>query len=177
MDRLKEIEKQAKALMTAHGVGSLQFAYDRGKNRLGCTFHRHVPGVGFMPFKITLSKHFVEILPDEEIREIVLHEIAHAKAGHGAGHGPKWKAEARKLGIAGDRCARPSARPDRKVQAWCETCNCSGGTQHRLPLRVYLHKKCMKPLIWFKEGTRVDLYDMPVRYVNEYESMHNRGRI
>lgn len=175
--RLQEIEKQAKALMTVHGVGSLEFAFDNAKNRLGCCFHRYVPGVGHMPFKITLSKHYAVLLPDEEIREVILHEIAHAKAGHKAGHGHAWKVHARALGIAGDRCARPSARPDRKVTARCEHCDHPAGEQHRLPLRVYIHKTCRKPLTWYKDGHKVDLYDMPLRYVNEYESMLDRGRI
>ena len=35
---------------------------------------------------------------EEQIRDTVLHEIAHAIAGHGAGHGPLWKATARRIG-------------------------------------------------------------------------------
>ena len=35
---------------------------------------------------------------EEEIRDTVLHEIAHAIAGPEAGHGPLWKATARRIG-------------------------------------------------------------------------------
>ena len=35
---------------------------------------------------------------EEQIRDTVLHEIAHAIAGHEAGHGPLWKATARRIG-------------------------------------------------------------------------------
>jgi hypothetical protein len=34
----------------------------------------------------------------------LLHETAHAIAGYGAGHGPKWKRIARSIGCTGDRC-------------------------------------------------------------------------
>ena len=34
----------------------------------------------------------------EQIRDTVLHEIAHAIAGREAGHGPLWKVTARRIG-------------------------------------------------------------------------------
>ncbi len=41
---------------------------------------------------------------NEQVRDTVLHEIAHAIAGPEAGHGPLWKATARRIG------ATPRAR-------------------------------------------------------------------
>lgn len=34
----------------------------------------------------------------KEVHETILHEIAHALAGPGAGHGPKWREMARRVG-------------------------------------------------------------------------------
>ena len=53
---------------------------------------------------IVLSRaHAMEGTPDD-VEDTVLHEIAHALAGPEAGHGPAWKAIARRLG------ARPASR-------------------------------------------------------------------
>lgn len=38
------------------------------------------------------------------LQNTVTHEVAHLLAGHGAGHGPIWRAIHRKLGGTGERC-------------------------------------------------------------------------
>lgn len=170
MSKLANVERQARALMTAHGVGSLAFEFDRGKRRIGATHFVRI-GNTVLPKKITISRHFAEILSDDEIRETMLHEIAHALAGHAAGHGPRWQAEARKLGIKGDRCKATSAAPEKSVKGWCPVCEKVAMQQHRLPLRVYWHAGCgsrNSPLRWFKDGKAVHLDDMPQRFRSEY---------
>src|SRR5690348_10686263 len=109
---LQEIERHAKALMTLHGVGSLQFAFDNGKRRLGAT-HIRIMNKGArdelrIPYKITLSRHYAILLPADEIRDVILHEIAHALTPTN-GHDAVWQAAARKVGAKPERCAAPSA--------------------------------------------------------------------
>lgn len=163
-------------LMTAHGVGHLQFAFDNGKRRVGCTNFVRPNGVGvWLPRRITLSRHFAELLSDDEIRDVILHEIAHARAGKLAEHGPRWKAEARAIGARPERCAAVSTRPVGNVLAWCLKCDKSAGDQHRLPLRVYKHSVCNEPLIWFKNGTRLSIDEMPARYQAEWIRLEERG--
>ena len=71
----------------AHGLDS---RVRRGQKRLGdCHFRYHV---------IRISRTHALEGSEEQIRDTVLHEIAHAIAGHGAGHGPLWKATARRIG-------------------------------------------------------------------------------
>ena len=50
-----------------------------------------------------MSRHFAERYDDDEIHQVLLHEVAHALAGPKAGHGPQWKAVARDLGYVGKR--------------------------------------------------------------------------
>lgn len=58
-----------------------------------------------------------------ELRETVLHEIAHALAGPGTHHGPTWKAIAQSIGCTGDRCtSRPIVTEDHYRIVTCE-CN------------------------------------------------------
>lgn len=166
---LNEIERNARALMTAHGVGSLAFEFDRGKKRIGATHFVRTNGV-VLPIKITLSRYFAELLQAEEIRETILHEIAHAKAGYGAGHGPVWKREAKALGIPANACKAASARPEYSVKPHCATCDrVLDSGMHRLPLKLYACAKCRTTLTWQKNGRTLDLHEMPVRYQQAYE--------
>ena len=52
-------------------------------------------------FKI--SKKMIEHGGEEDVRNTIVHEVAHAIAGYQAGHGPIWKAKARELGYDFDR--------------------------------------------------------------------------
>lgn len=166
---LQEIEKQATALMTAHGVGRLKFEFDRGKNRIAA-MHSVTIGGYSMPERITFSRHFAELLSEEEIREVILHEIAHALAGHRAGHGPVWAKHARELGIKPERCRKVSVSPEASVKSYCPACGALVSKQHRLPLRVYWHRTCGRtnPLYWTKNGVRLTLEQMPAKYQQEY---------
>lgn len=166
---LQEIEKQAKALMVAHGVGRLPFEFDNGKRRIGgCHFIQI--GTTVLPKKITLSRHFAVLLTEDEIRDTILHEIAHALAGRDAGHGPIWKAAVAKIGGKPERCKVTSASPEKAVVGTCPKCDKVVAKMHRLPLRVYFHNPCGQahPLRWTKNGDMLSLSDMPARYQDEY---------
>ncbi len=94
--RLKEVADRARRLMDEHGLTDWTFAFLESGRRLGdCRYRDRVIRVG--------RAHALEG-NDAQIRDTVLHEIAHALAGPGAGHGPVWKAIARRIG------ARPKAR-------------------------------------------------------------------
>lgn len=138
---LHEIEKHAKALMTAHGVGSLAFEFDGAKRRIGAT-HSVLVGNTWLAKKITLSRHYAVLLPKEEIHDVILHEIAHALAGHKAAHGPVWKAAARKVGAKPSRCTVPSARPAAPIEGRCPKCDVKVSEHHRMPRAVYVHRTC-----------------------------------
>jgi phage FluMu protein Com len=148
MNDLFEIERQAKMLMTAHGVGSLAFAFDNSKRRLGAMHSLRVNGV-HLPKKITISKHYALILPMEEIRNTVLHEIAHALAP-GDGHGYRWKAKAREIGAKPERCASPSASPKAPIEGRCPKCDVKVSDHFRRPSRTYIHRTCRTVLIYRK---------------------------
>jgi hypothetical protein len=44
----------------------------------------------------------------EQLWETLAHELAHVVAGHNAGHGPKWKAAARRLGLRHPAASGPA---------------------------------------------------------------------
>lgn len=55
--------------------------------------------------KIVLSALHVDTFPDWEIRDTILHEIAHALCGPGTGHGEAWKMKASLLGANPKPCS------------------------------------------------------------------------
>lgn len=80
---LENIEKCSRNLMDAHGLKDWQFGFDRATARLGVTYLHGK--------KITLSKQFAARNTWAEIKQTMLHEIAHALCAVGVGHGRAWK--------------------------------------------------------------------------------------
>lgn len=84
-----------KYLDPAFGPGVWSFDFDNAKRRAGlCNYTAH---------RITVSRYLAEKFDDDEIHQVLLHEVAHAIAGSAAGHGQKWKRVAAALGYVGGR--------------------------------------------------------------------------
>lgn len=75
---LKRAEMIAKDLIGYYAPG-WAFGFDRAVCRLGCTKYRSK--------FITVSAHVVTVNDEASLINTVLHEIAHALTGRGAGHG------------------------------------------------------------------------------------------
>lgn len=99
MHRLQHVADMARALLQEHGLSDCwTFRFDRSMKRAGlCHFGRKV---------ISLSRHMVlhPSIDDAAVRNILLHEIAHALVGAEHGHGPHWQAKAKEIGCDGNRC-------------------------------------------------------------------------
>jgi predicted SprT family Zn-dependent metalloprotease len=101
----------ARNLMNHHGVGHLEFTFIKTKTALGvCAF------VMGKPVRISLSEPWVKHLPEEEVTDTILHEIAHALAGNTAGHGERWKQACRKIGANPYRLAKLDTELVQKFQ-------------------------------------------------------------
>jgi predicted SprT family Zn-dependent metalloprotease len=113
---LDDAELLAERLMRLHRVPrDWSFGFDRSRVRFGrCDYRRKL---------ISLSRYLVELNSEEEVRDTILHEIAHALLPRGAGHGPAWKALALSIGCNGQRCyGREVARPAPKYRGTCPNC-------------------------------------------------------
>jgi predicted SprT family Zn-dependent metalloprotease len=114
-------------LMAEDGLDDWRFAFNHRKQAMGlCVYDRKT---------IELSIYFVERdNPVEEIRDTILHEIAHALVGPGHGHDRVWKRKCLEIGARPKRCGEADM-PDGRWRALC----CSCGKQfhrHRKPKRV-----------------------------------------
>ena len=87
--------------MNDHGFSHLELSFTNTKTALGTCVFRYGT-----PVRITLSKPWVIELDEAEVKDTILHEIAHAIAGHEAGHGLKWKAACQTIGANPYRLAR-----------------------------------------------------------------------
>ncbi len=90
VEKLNQMTVMARRLMDEHGLADWTLMLVESKHRLGdCSFRDRV---------IRISRRHVLDGSAAQIQDTVLHEIAHAIAGPAAGHGPLWKAVARRIG-------------------------------------------------------------------------------
>lgn len=88
--------------------------------------------------EIVLSRPLVSTNDADVVRCAILHEVAHALAGHSAGHGPLWAAECAKLGIPAEECFKVGKGGVKAAPgAWQSTCTHCGAlrTRYRRPTR------------------------------------------
>ena len=100
MVRLERVAARARELMDRHGLGEWALRFSGARKKLGeCRPQQKV---------IRISRaHAVGGAPGQ-VTDTILHEIAHALAGPDAGHGPAWKAVAKRLGATPKSCAPES---------------------------------------------------------------------
>jgi predicted SprT family Zn-dependent metalloprotease len=92
---LDRVRRWAEALIALHLDPSWTFAFDNARTRAGlCSYDRK---------RISVSRLLAGRYDDDEIHQVLLHEVAHALAGARAGHGPRWKKIATDLGYEGKR--------------------------------------------------------------------------
>lgn len=134
---LTQAKQLAQDLMRLHNLTGWNFKFDNAKTRVGFCRYR---------FKtISLSKYFVPKLTSEEVKDTILHEIAHAFTGKKNGHNHIWQQKAREIGCNAERLYRGEARVKPKFKGICPVC---GKT-------IYRHRRnymsCGRCSVWFNE--------------------------
>jgi len=123
----------AELLIDRHGLTGWRLVFDRAKTRAGvCRSARH---------EIGLSATLTLLHAEAEVRDTILHEIAHALVGPAHGHDAVWKAKAREVGCPAARCM-PSDVP-RAPAPWVGTCPAGHiAERHRRPQRLASCRQC-----------------------------------
>jgi len=116
--RLDRVRELAAELFAKHNMADWSFAFDRATQRVGSCCHTDRT--------ITLAYEFARQAPEEELRETLLHEIAHALVGPRHNHDDVWRAQALAIGCSGQRCCSVSFTPPRYVvtcenHCWADT--------------------------------------------------------
>ncbi|WP_068426459.1 SprT-like domain-containing protein [Janibacter terrae] len=167
---LGEARTMARALMDEHGLADWQLVLDRAKKRSGvCRASTSTIG---------LSAPLTLLHTREQVRDTVLHEIAHALVGPRAGHGPRWRAMAVRVGAQPDRCL-PEDAPT-IPGAWVGTCPAGHRVErHRRPSRVLSCRECSRrfdPGAVFTWTHRGRPTPMLATYVRELAAIEGRAR-
>lgn len=139
MAELARVRVWAEALIRLHLDPAVwHFEFDHAKTRAGlCDFGRR---------RISVSRHLAAKFTDDEIHQVLLHEVAHAIAGPRAGHGPKWRSVAADLGYDGKRTHDGPIASEHA--AWVGVC--PNGHEH------YRFRRPVKPLSCARCSRRYD---------------------
>ncbi|MBB6429616.1 SprT family zinc-dependent metalloprotease [Algisphaera agarilytica] len=147
----------AQSLMHTHGLVAegWTFRFNQRKRALGLC--------NYTTKRIELSAPFVARNDEHEVRDVILHEIAHAltppptpskpRAKQSEApdhhpntytpHGPAWRATCLRIGANPNRLNATAAAPEGKYQATCPGCQTTHH-RHRKPAkgRTYICKAC-----------------------------------
>ena len=133
LDRAKFLAEQ---LIQENNLVGYKFQFDSARSRFGyCNCHYKV---------ISLSEPLVLLNVEDQVKQTVLHEIAHALTlGHN--HDEVWKATAIRLGDTGNRCydSKEVKRPEPKHIYAC--CKCGYEFERIKRMKRYgtsFHQKC-----------------------------------
>lgn len=136
-----QVTQFANLLLQQSGLAAQgwRFSINTNRSRLGVCRYRG-KSIEISQFHLTSD--------DREIRNTLLHEIAHALVGPGHGHGPVWKAKAREIGCTGERCGKMDAPS--KYTGVCVVCGYDKFKANRLTqrLRGATHRHCGGRIRW-----------------------------
>ncbi|MCU1478219.1 MAG: phage-related protein [Subtercola sp.] len=136
MADLHRVRSWANALIALHLDPDVwSFGFDNAKTRAGlCNYTTKT---------ITVSRYLASRYEDDEIHQVLLHEVAHAIAGGRAGHGPKWRAVAAEMGYEGKRLHHGEIAHE--LAPWVGTCpNGHVSYRYRKPTRATACGVCAK---------------------------------
>jgi predicted SprT family Zn-dependent metalloprotease len=130
------VRQWANALIALHLDPTVwSFGFDNAKTRAGLC--------NYTTKRISVSKYLAAKYEDDEVHQILLHEVAHAMAGSRAGHGARWKATAAELGYEGSRL-HDGAIAD-ELAPWVGTCPMGHiHYRYRQPKRPLACGKCSR---------------------------------
>jgi predicted SprT family Zn-dependent metalloprotease len=167
------IQKDTIELLEKHDLRGWRVNFDRELHRSGtCRYELK---------QIVYSIQFMETANAEERLNTILHEVAHAIAGHEAAHGEQWAQVHRSLGGTGEiQSLPPAALSTHEYFLWVGTCvNCSyrNGLQEA-PDGVWLCRACdvqLPPLerifTWTLDGEPVNQEEIGVEYAKQYRTL------
>ena len=120
--------------MHQHGLGDWTFRFDRAKRRFGaCNYTTQT---------ISLSRQLTELNSPAQVRETLIHEIAHALTP-GAHHSKAWQEACVKLGIDPKRCYTSAEVEQPPPLYWlvCKSCHLKV-PRNRRSRKTFACKRC-----------------------------------
>ena len=112
---IDEAKQLANELLKQHNLYEYTIEYTQSKSILGaCNDTKKT---------IKLSVPYILLNTKETVKNIILHEIAHAIAGNENNHNWKWQKVAKQIGSTGSRLAsQETISPTRQYEYTCPIC-------------------------------------------------------
>jgi predicted SprT family Zn-dependent metalloprotease len=130
-------------LMRAHCLIGWRFKFDHARRRFGCCKYAEKT--------VTLSRPLTLMNDEGQVRDTLLHEIAHALTP-GDGHGELWKRKCREIGANPKRCFKEDEvnAPTRAPAPYRYGCpSCTWWVERRrLSQRRFICAKCRGTLVY-----------------------------
>ena len=153
----------ARRMLDQYGLRTWRFRFDRAVRRFGTCHHRRAT--------ITLSAPLTLLNPEAEVRDTILHEIAHAIAGPDAGHGAEWRKYATLIGARPERCFDERVRtPPSRYIAYCPNCRKEYRRQ-RAPSTLHACSNCCQR---FNDGQFSEAFTLVFRFDEAHVCIVNR---
>ena len=112
----------ANELMAECKLTGWQFQINSNKTRFGvCKFPRQRRGQ-WIPGRIEISRYHLTD-EDYQVKNTILHEIAHAVVGPQHGHNAVWRSHAIAIGCDGERCGKGRVNAPYKWAGTCPSCS------------------------------------------------------
>lgn len=143
-----EARNLALELMRHHGLSGWSFRFDHARRRFGSCRLREKA--------ITLSRPLTILNSVEQVRDTLLHEIAHALTP-GDNHGSRWRAACLRIGANPKRCyteeevTSPPRRPA-PYRLGCRSCDWWVERRRKMSGKRYVCAKCRGPLTYVERA-------------------------
>lgn len=141
--KLQDAEIMATKLIAKHGL-EYRFRFNK---RLEYALGRCFVGLQL----IELNPQYVELNEENEVRDTILHEIAHALAGKGHHHDDYWRRICLRIGGSGNRTGDSKVMLAYRYRAICPSCG-EHFYRHKAPSGVHFCT-CRKT---YTEANRLD---------------------
>lgn len=127
MVELNKARDLAEKLLYKHGLTNYTIVFDNATQRFGCCkVNKQI---------ISLSRPLTILNSEEVVKDIILHEIAHAldyKIHRNRGHGRTWKEICMDLGTSYERCFSDEViTPKPKYITFCRNCNYKSNSERK----------------------------------------------
>lgn len=171
---LRQAFEMANSLVQQHGLDGWRVEFDRAKRRAGaCRYTERV---------ISLSAPLTRLHTEAEVRDTILHEVAHALVGPRHGHDAVWRRTALSIGSSGERCTPSDVASI--TGDWVGVCPAGHVTdRHRRPTRVMACARCSRSfdpahvLEWTYRGRPVAMHPNYVAELAEIQRGRSRVRL
>ncbi len=135
--KIEAIASLAADLLKEFNLSDWVFRFDHSTRRAGlCNYHDK---------KISIASDLARNASNADVRDTLLHEIAHALVGKNHNHDPIWQAKAKEIGCSGERTHQLSFSPPR-YHVTCEN-GCFTHTAERRSQRLVC-RTCHGKLIY-----------------------------